>query len=163
MFPALDALSSTMNRQPDARNLVLHHLHTGETVQTTYWKGGSYDVTALTSIDRVLRDFRTGEVHRIEPDLLDILHFVQRELGVEAPYEVIGGYRSPKTNTMLRNRSGGVAKNSLHMQGQAIDIRISGVSSAILREAAADLRLGGVGFYKASNFVHLDTGRVRVW
>lgn len=145
------------------RELTLHHLHTGEKLEATYWHGGDYDAAALTSIDTVLRDFRTGDVHPIERRLLDILHIVRTEIGVDAPYHVIGGYRSPKTNDMLRKRSTGVAKRSLHMDGRAIDVRIPGVNSAVLREAAADLRLGGVGYYRSSDFVHLDTGRPRVW
>ena len=160
----LPAAAMPSNRpQPGPRRLVLHHLHTGEKLQTIYWHGGNYDQDALASINRVLRDFRTGDIYPIESGLLDLLHTVQYELGIEAPFQVIGGYRSPKTNDMLRKRSSGVAKRSLHMQGRAIDIRIPGTSSARLREVAADLHLGGVGYYRSSDFVHLDTGRPRVW
>lgn len=145
------------------RRLAFEHLHTGETLQSVYWQRGLYDADALAAIDRVLRDFRSGEVHPIERGLLDILHTLKHELGADAPYQVIGGYRSPATNDMLRRRSNGVAKRSLHMQGRAIDVRLPGIRTALLREAAADLRLGGVGYYRASDFVHLDTGRPRVW
>ena len=157
------AAATDIRWEPRQRSLVLHHLHTGEKLQTTYWHGGDYDRDALASIDRVLRDFRTGDIYPIERGLLDILHTVRYELGIEAPFQVIGGYRSPKTNEMLRKRSNGVAKRSLHMQGRAIDVRIPGTDSARLREVAADLRLGGVGYYRSSDFVHLDTGRPRVW
>ena len=145
------------------RELEFHHLHTRERLAATYWSDGAYDRAALASINRILRDFRTGEVYPIAQDLLDLLATVKAELGTNAPFEVIGGYRSPKTNTMLRQRSNGVAKRSLHMQGMAIDVRITDVPTKQLREAAADLRLGGVGYYPKSNFVHLDTGRPRFW
>ena len=145
------------------RSLEFHHLHTGETLESTYWNGLDYDNVALESINHVLRDFRTNDVYPIERNLLDILHTIQTELNVNAPFQVIGGYRSPKTNDMLRKRSSGVAKKSLHMQGRAIDVRLPDVNSARLREVAADLHLGGVGYYRSSNFVHLDTGRPRVW
>lgn len=162
VLPAAAAAPATP-RQNGKRDLVFHHLHTGEKLKAVYWDGGHYDTTALASIDRLLRDFRTGDIHPIERGLLDILHTVRSELGTHAPFQVIGGYRSPKTNSMLRARSNGVAKRSLHMEGRAIDVRIAGVSTAKLREAAADLRLGGVGYYRSSDFVHLDTGRPRVW
>ena len=157
------ALPTTAMSQPQQRALSFHHLHTGETLKTTYWNGQAYDDEELGLVNKLLRDFRTGDVHPIEHQLLDLLHTVQRELNVEAPYQVIGGYRSPTTNTMLRQRSSGVAKKSLHLQGRAIDVRIPDVNSKLLRDVAADLHLGGVGYYRRSNFVHLDTGRPRVW
>lgn len=156
-------VTAAVRPDPGSRSLVFHHLHTGETLEAEYWHDGHYDRNALTAVDHVLRDFRTGDVHAIDRELLDLLHRVQRELGVYAPFQVIGGYRSPRTNKMLRARSSGVAKRSLHMQGRAIDVRIPGVRTALLREAAADLRIGGVGYYRASDFVHLDTGRPRSW
>ena len=147
----------------NTRRLSFHHLHTGESLHTVYWHAGNYDAAALSEINRVLRDFRTGEHHPIAPDLLDLLHTVQSELGCDGGFQVIGGYRSPKTNDMLRKRSSGVAKRSLHMQGRAIDVRLPGIKTSVLREVAADLKLGGVGYYRKSDFVHLDTGRPRVW
>ena len=146
-----------------ARQLEFHHLHTGEKLAATYWQNGGYDRPALDSINHLLRDFRTGDVYPIAQDLLDLLATVKHALRADGPFEVIGGYRSPKTNDMLRQRSTGVAKRSLHMQGMAIDVRIVDLPTKQLREAAADLRLGGVGYYAKSNFVHLDTGRPRVW
>lgn len=146
-----------------SRELAFRHLHTGEQLATTYWHDGSYDARALDSINHILRDFRTGDVYPIAQDLLDLLATVKREIGADGPFEVIGGYRSPKTNNMLRQRSTGVAKRSLHMRGMAIDVRLVDLPTRRLREAAADLRLGGVGYYPKSNFVHLDTGRPRVW
>ena len=119
---------------------------------------------ALGSLNCFLRDHYSGEVGQIDPQLLHLLHHVRRELGVQTPFQVISGYRSPKTNATLRNtRSGGVAKRSLHMEGQAIDVRLPGVPLAELREAALSLRLEGVGFYPRDRFLHLDTSRVRNW
>lgn len=159
----MPALATAKTSTPARRVLTFHHLHTGEKLSACYWRDNAYDSEALASVDKVLRDFRTGEVFPIARRLLDNLTTIQSELGVTEPFLVIGGYRSPKTNEMLRNRSTGVAKRSLHMDGRAVDVRIAGVDSNMLREAAADLRLGGVGYYRKSNFVHLDTGRPRVW
>lgn len=145
------------------RALAFAHTHTSETLAVTYWQGGTYDRPALDSINHLLRDFRTGQVHPIEPQLLDYLYAVRCALGCDAPFEVISGYRSPTTNEMLQQRSGGVATYSLHMQGRAIDVRVPGVPTSRLREAAAGLKMGGVGYYASSGFVHLDTGRFRQW
>ena len=120
-----------------------------------------YRAAALGQVNSFLRDFRTREVHDIDPKLLDLLHRLAGELDAAEPYHVISGYRSPRTNSALRSKSGGVAKYSLH--GKAIDIRIPGVPLARVREAALDLKLGGVGYYPGSDFVHVDTGRVRAW
>ena len=117
----------------------------------------------MAAINRHLRDFRTGDEHVIDPALLDLLHRLRLTLGAEHPFEVISGYRSPKTNQMLREKSNGVAASSLHMAGKAIDIRVADVTLAALRTAAIDLRAGGVGYYPESQFVHVDTGRVRMW
>lgn len=146
-----------------ARDLAFAHTHTSETLAVTYWRGGAYDQPALASINRLLRDFRTGQIHAIAPALLDYLHAVRCALGCDAPFEVISGFRSPATNEMLQRRSGGVATYSLHMEGRAIDVRVPGVATARLRDAAASLGLGGVGYYASSGFVHLDTGRFRQW
>lgn len=147
-----------------ARMLQLSHTHTGERLAVEYFGAGHYHHEALSEVDRFLRDFRTGAVHRIDPSLLDILHQLRTATGATEPFEVISGYRSPRTNAMLRTRGGGgVASNSLHMQGKAIDIRLPGVSLKDLRDAALDLKRGGVGYYPASQFVHVDTGRVRRW
>jgi uncharacterized protein YcbK (DUF882 family) len=129
----------------------------------TYWDDGAYVETALAEIDTFLRDFRTGDRSRIDPALLDILHTVYRHTGSRGHYEVISAYRSPKTNEMLRSRSSGVARSSQHLHGRAIDVRLTDVSIEDLRKVAHELGLGGVGFYEASDFVHLDTGRFRTW
>lgn len=148
---------------PDFRALHFRHLHTGEKLAVEYVSAGRYVPDALASIDHILRDFRTSDVHPIDPALLDLLHALTSATGSSRPYEVISGYRSPLTNQQLRARSDGVASGSLHMKGQAIDIRVGDVRLAALRDAARGLRRGGVGYYAASDFVHVDTGRVRTW
>jgi len=146
-----------------ARSLRLTHTHTGERLAVEYFSGGTYRQDAIATVNHFLRDFRTSEVHAIDPDLLDLLHGVTDLTGSTQPFQVISGYRSPATNDMLRHRSEGVASGSLHMKGQAIDIRLGDVPLATLRKAALAVRRGGVGYYPASDFVHVDTGRVRTW
>jgi uncharacterized protein YcbK (DUF882 family) len=145
------------------RALRFAHIHTGEKLTVEYFTGGNYLPDALGAVNHLLRDFRTGDEHVIDPKLLDLLHRLTAETGTGKPFEVISGYRSPATNAMLRSHSEGVASHSLHMEGQAIDIRLADLRLPALRDAARSLRLGGVGFYPASNFVHVDTGRVRTW
>jgi len=144
------------------RTLAFRHAHTGEALSLAYASGDTYIPGALARIDWLLRDFRNGETHAIDPRLLDQLHALARITGSQAPYEIISGFRSPATNAML-GRRGGVAKGSLHLQGRAIDVRLADVPLADLRDAATSLRAGGVGYYAQSRFVHLDTGRVRRW
>lgn len=149
---------------PPADVLSFVHTHTRESLTVGWRVSGSTDPFALRRIDRLLRDFRTGDVHPIDPDLLDQLHRVAALTGSRAPFEVISAYRSERTNTMLRQRGrGGVARTSLHLQGRAIDIRLPDVPLGDLRDAARSLAAGGVGFYPQDGFVHLDTGRVRAW
>lgn len=149
------------NLQP--RQLAFHHLHTGEKLSVTFFENGHYVSDALHEINVLLRDFRTNDTHLIDPELLNQLYDLRLKLGVNKPFQIISGYRSPATNAQLRKHSSGVAKKSLHMQGKAIDIRVEGIDSRIIRNAALDLHQGGVGYYQRSNFVHLDTGRVRHW
>lgn len=145
------------------RVLTFAHLHTAERLTVTYAADGHYLPDALHTVNHLLRDFRTGDVHPIDPSLLDLLHALAETTGSRTPFEVISGYRSPATNRQLRARSGGVASGSLHMVGRAIDIRVGDVRLVALRDAARTLRRGGVGYYPQSNFVHVDTGRVRTW
>jgi len=145
------------------RTLALDHTHTGEVVALTYAHGDSYVPEALQALNHFLRDFRTGQAHPIEPRLFDQLHLLATITGGSKPFQVISGYRSPETNRGLRAHSTGVASHSLHLEGQAIDIRLPGVPLATLRDAAFTLKAGGVGYYAASDFVHVDTGRVRRW
>ena len=137
--------------------------HTGESFNGVYRVGNKYLPDAFERISYVLRDFRTGEVFPMDPRVIDILAAVHRRVGRSEPVRVLSGYRSPKTNAGLRKASSGVAKNSFHMYGQAIDMQIPGVSTSNLRNAALSLKAGGVGYYPRSSFVHIDTGNVRSW
>jgi len=145
------------------RRLSFVHTHTGERLATTYWGDGEYLPGELTRVNDFLRDFRTGERHAIDPALLDQLHELGQALAATAPFQVISGYRSARTNAALRASGGGQASHSLHMRGQAIDVRLADVSSASIRDAALELGRGGVGYYRGEDFVHLDTGRTRHW
>ena len=145
------------------RRLRFVHTHTGETLSTQYFDGANYASDALNDVNHLLRDFRTGDEHVIDPALLDLLYDLQLRVDHDAPYEIISGYRSPATNAMLRGRSSGVAEHSQHLLGKAIDIRLDGYSTRSLGEQARALARGGVGYYAASDFVHVDTGSVRFW
>jgi uncharacterized protein YcbK (DUF882 family) len=147
----------------DARRLAFYHTHTGETLDIVYSERGAYVPEALSEVHHLFRDFRTGDVHPIDPALLDVLHDVQQATGGSGRFEIISAYRSPATNRMLASHSSGVADHSLHLQGQAIDVRLPGVRTIDLRSAGLRLASGGVGYYPGSDFVHLDTGRVRSW
>lgn len=145
------------------RKIALTNLHTGDAFKEVYFADGAYIQDALAEAARVLRDWRTGEVHRIDPGLFDALAAAQARLETMGPFQVISGYRSPKTNAALNAKSSGVATKSLHMLGQAVDVRLPGVELRHLQKAALSLGAGGVGFYPQSNFVHMDVGRVRQW
>jgi uncharacterized protein YcbK (DUF882 family) len=160
--PAWASIPSSSSGKGD-KNLAFYHTHTRECLEITYCRKGKYDPKALHQINRYLRDFRTGEVHPIDPEILDILWQIQQDIGCDSTYEIISGYRSPKTNEKLRHRSNGVAKRSLHMQGKALDIRLTGKKTRTVRDCAIALEAGGVGYYAKSDFVHVDTGRVRRW
>jgi uncharacterized protein YcbK (DUF882 family) len=146
------------------RVLSFDNIHTGERLKAEYWTNGVYNSDALREINKVLRDFRTGEIHPIEVRLLDLLVQLHGEMEAAMPFQVISGYRSPATNAGLRQAGhAGVASRSLHMDGVAIDVRIPGKPLSGLHRAALSLRGGGVGYYPTSNFVHVDIGRVRSW
>ena len=145
------------------RSLSFYNTHTGEELEVVYWSRGRYRKQGLAEIDRVLRDHRTGEVKAIDTRLLDLTHALGERLGNRGPFHVISGYRSPRTNTLLRAGSKGVASRSLHLQGKALDIRIPGTDLPVLHRAAVALKGGGVGYYPGPEFVHIDVGRVRYW
>ena len=147
----------------EERVLSFLHTHTSERLSLPYFADGGYLPASLVRLERFLRDFRTGEEHPIDPALFDLLHDLQRATSTRTPFQVISGYRSPVTNAMLCAEGGGVARGSLHLQGRAIDVRLADVSTVTLRDAARELRRGGVGYYRRSDFVHVDTGRVRTW
>lgn len=142
--------------------LSFYHTHTGENLQINYSREG-FKSTTLKKLNNFLRDFRTGDVYPIDPALLDILYSIQRETGSRGVIEIISAYRSPETNKRLRSNSINVAAKSLHMKGQALDIRLSDLATRELRDVAISLGKGGVGYYAKSDFVHIDTGNFRTW
>lgn len=148
---------------PQSKRIALLNLHTAERLDLEYFRDDAYVSDALSAIEVLLRDFRNGEKHAIDPKLLDYLVDVAAQVGAPAAYSVISGYRSPDSNERLRARSSGVSQHSLHMQGRAIDVRMSKVDCVDLAAQALELKRGGVGYYRASNFVHLDTGGFRTW
>jgi uncharacterized protein YcbK (DUF882 family) len=145
------------------RRAALKNLHTGDAFDDVYFEEGRYLPDALAEAQRVLRDWRTGDEHFMEPSLFDALHAIRDRLETRAPFQIISGYRSPRTNAMLHARSKGVASNSQHTLGKAVDVRLQGVDLRNLQRAALDVKAGGVGFYPVSDFVHVDVGRVRQW
>jgi len=160
---AFPLAASAKVRLPHERTLELYNIHTGEQLRAAYWIGDGYDSGVLTEINYLLRDYRTGEIKAIEPSLLDLLHSINRVLGSSKPFHVVSGYRSPATNAFLAERSRGVAKHSLHMEGKAIDIYLTDRPLKELHRVALALGKGGVGYYPESHFVHVDVGRVRSW
>ena len=153
------AMADTVN----VRSVSFVHTHTGEKLTAAYWQDGEYQPEVLQQVNHVLRDFRTNEVHTMDPALLDVLFELRTKVDSERAFHVISAYRSPKTNAMLRQSSNGVAEHSMHMLGKAIDVRLESFPTERLAEVARTLRRGGVGYYRASDFVHVDTGRVRYW
>jgi uncharacterized protein YcbK (DUF882 family) len=155
------AFAAEMAEAP--RLLSLVNTHNGEELTTEFFRAGSYAEDSLQALNYLLRDYRTGDVAPIDPRLFDLLHDLARLADREPRFEVISGYRSPATNAMLNALSSGIARHSLHMQGQAIDIRLAGYRTDKLRDLALTMSVGGVGYYRKSDFIHVDTGRVRSW
>jgi uncharacterized protein YcbK (DUF882 family) len=157
------ASARTVLAADERRTVSFLHTHTGEQLSAAYYEQGAYCSATLQQVNVLLRDFRNDAVHPIDPAVLDRLYLLQSAVGGSEPFQVISGYRSPATNAALRERSNGVAEHSLHMDGRAIDVRLSGVATDRLARMALQQSGGGVGFYRVSDFVHLDTGRVRRW
>jgi len=162
LLSRLPAFASPVPPPPD-RSLSFFNTHTHESLSAEYCRAGCLIDPSLEKIDYILRDDRVGEIKKINLRLLDLLHTLSRKIAASEPYHVISGYRSPRTNAYLRERGKGVAEHSLHLLGQAIDIRVPGVKLLDLYRTAVSLRGGGVGIYPASDFVHVDVGRVRTW
>ena len=164
MLGANDALQNA-SAEGDTRTLSFHHLHTGEDITITFKRNGRYDDAALKKLDWFMRDWRKEQQTHMDPHLFDLLWEAYREVGATQPIDVVCGYRSPDTNAMLRARSSGVAQNSQHINGQAMDFFIPGVPLEKIREVGLRLQRGGVGFYPTSGspFVHMDTGTIRHW
>jgi uncharacterized protein YcbK (DUF882 family) len=142
--------------------LSFYHTHTGEKISVDY-SPETYKGSMRRALEYFLRDFRTDEVHPIDRRLLDVLAAIQQNCSSHSCYEIISGYRSAKTNASLRKKSNGVANKSYHIQGRAMDIRLAGLDTKVLRDLAVKFNSGGVGFYPKSDFVHIDTGRKRIW
>jgi len=165
LTPVLHSSNVSANTGPEYR-LRFYHTHTREQLDIVYRRGDTYLPEALDKLDDFLRDHRTGEVHHFDPRLFDLLHDLTASVDdANGEIDVICGYRTPWSNEFLRTRNAhtGVARHSLHMQAEAIDIRLPGVSTAAVRDAALSLHRGGVGYYRTSDFVHVDVGRVRRW
>jgi uncharacterized protein YcbK (DUF882 family) len=146
----------------EERVLSFFHTHTSDRLTLPYFADGGYISESLSRLCRFLRDHRTGEEHSIDPTLFDLLHDLRHATGTKGPFHVISAYRSPTTNERLRAGGRG-GRGSLHLRGKAIDVRLGDVSTAVLRDAAKELSRGGVGYYRESDFVHVDTGRARFW
>jgi uncharacterized protein YcbK (DUF882 family) len=147
-----------------AYRLRLYHTHTGEWIDVVYRIGDTYLPSAARALDQFLRDHRTGAVVQLDQRVFDLLHDLTVAVGrPESEIDIICGYRTPWSNEFLQRTTVGVASHSLHMQGEAIDIRIPGIATSTLRDAALGLGRGGVGYYPESRFVHVDVGRVRRW
>lgn len=158
-----DGMALANGKIPYEKSLSFYNTHTGEQLQTTFWADGIYIPEAMTEINHILRDHRSGAAARMDLELFELLYSIRTKLGSREPFHVISGYRSPLTNAKLRDHSSGVAKKSLHMQGKAIDLNLPGRNLADLRKVAVAMKQGGVGYYPESNFVHVDVGRVRYW
>ena len=158
--PVLAAIRDCMTPE---RSLSLYNPNTKEALDTTYWSNGNYVRKALADISHIMRDRRTGEIKRIDPRLLDVLHAIGMQLKTQEPFHIMSGYRSPQTNALLRKRGRAAAANSFHMQGKAVDICLPKCGLSSLRRVSSSLRSGGVGYYPRSGFVHVDVGPVRYW
>lgn len=145
------------------RYISFYNVHTGESLNTIYWYEGMYLSDALAEINHLLRDYRTDETKPIDTRLLDLLWSIKTRFDARDPFHIFSGYRSPRTNALLRKRRKGVAKNSLHIRGKAADVDLPSVRLSSLRKAAMGIRAGGVGYYPRNSFVHLDVGPVRYW
>ena len=153
----------TLPQDNSARALALYNLHTDERLNTVYYEDGEYVPGALQEVNYFFRDFRANEVKPIDPRLLDLLHAIHRSLETSTPFNLISGYRTAATNAMLAARTEGVARHSMHIEARAADINVPGRQLSILQRVALALQFGGVGYYPQSDFVHVDTGRVRHW
>ncbi len=149
--------------RPHEKHIELYNIHTREALKTCYYKNGSYLTGALSQVSHIMRDHRTKDAIPIDPPLLDLLYAITVRTGARRPISIISGYRSPSTNRFLRRTTAGVAKNSLHMEGKAVDIRIPGIKTKQLCKLAVRLEKGGVGYYPQSDFMHIDTGPVKAW
>jgi uncharacterized protein YcbK (DUF882 family) len=161
--PARAATAAADKAAGGVKRISLHNLHTEEKLELDFFRGDAYVADSLAALQVLLRDYRNGEQHAIDPKLMDYLYDVAQHIGVDPVFSVISGYRSPQTNALLHERSSGVARHSLHLEGRAIDVRLAGIDCARLAGRALNMTRGGVGYYQRSDFVHLDTGAFRTW
>jgi uncharacterized protein YcbK (DUF882 family) len=160
---AISAFAFIEETTPGERSLSLYNPHTKESFNGIYWCDGDCVANAKENINHIMRDIRINDVKEIDLNLLDLIFAISTKLQVKEPFTVISGYRSPETNELLRKCGSGAAKNSYHIKGQAVDIRIPGYKASVLRRAAYELKIGGVGYYPKRGFVHVDVGPVRYW
>ncbi len=165
IFTLLSSLAASVvwGQLETGRTLSFYNTHTHERLTVTYKKDDTYITEAMNKISHILRDHRTGDIHPIDPQLMDFLYDLLSAVGNHGEVHIISGYRSPKTNQKLRGRSKGVAARSLHMKGKALDFRLPGTATVVLRDTARAMKRGGVGYYRKLDFVQIDTGRVRYW
>ncbi|MEM7257552.1 MAG: DUF882 domain-containing protein [Pseudomonadota bacterium] len=161
LMPCAHAIAG-VTKFPELK-LKLYNLHTTESIDAVFWANGQYNIDALADLNRLLRDHRTNEIKPIDPRLFSLLYLLNKKISNHRAVSVISGYRSPATNQMLAERNAGVATNSYHVKGRAIDIRIPGKDTKKLRDIGIKLGVGGVGYYERSNFAHFDTGPRRSW
>jgi uncharacterized protein YcbK (DUF882 family) len=159
-FTSLAALREPL---PAEKTLCFYNIHTDERLKEVYWRRGQYVPDALQKINMIMRDYRTDEVKKIDVRLLDLLSDIYRRLDSKQSFHIVSGYRTPLTNNYLFKHSTGVNKNSLHMYGKAVDVRVPLCDLSRLANAAKGLKSGGVGYYPDSNFVHVDIGELRTW
>lgn len=160
---AKSAFAEVVNTALTERSLALFNPNTKESFNGIYWCDGDCVASAKENINHIMRDVRTDNAKEIDIRLLDTLFAIATKLQPQEPFSVISGYRSPETNALLRKRGSGAAKNSYHIKGQAVDIRLKGYRTSALRRAAAELKIGGVGYYPRRRFIHIDVGPVRYW
>ena len=160
--PAI-ARATPAGAMPHERTLRMYNTHTGESLRSVFWAEGQFVPEAMNDINKLLRDHRNNKVAEIDPKLLFLLDQVSNQVGGNSVVHIISGYRSPESNQLLHENTNGVAKHSLHLEGKAIDVRIPGRDLAALHQAALHAGGGGVGYYPDSQFVHMDTGRLRHW
>lgn len=163
VVPLVSARVAVAAGENGVRHISFRHAHTGETFSGVYRVGDKYLPEAFERLNYVMRDFRTNEIFPMDPHAVDIISSIQARTKSGKPMDVLSGYRSPTTNNMLRHETRGVAKNSFHMYGQAIDFRMPGYNTGKLRKLACGMKAGGVGYYPRSDFVHVDTGKIRTW
>ncbi|MGJ8545496.1 MAG: YcbK family protein [Sulfitobacter sp.] len=161
--PTFSSAAGFLRGAGDIRRIRMYSGRTGERLDMIYWIEGKYIKDAVKEVNHFMRDWRTDDIKNIDLRTVDIMAAAHNLMDVNEPYMLLSGYRSPKTNAMLRSRSGGVAKNSLHMRGQAADLRLASRSVGQMARAAVACQGGGVGRYSGSNFVHMDCGVVRSW